>query len=62
MSVPEILNVKNNVLPTVSNMEIKTEILDPISSSVSECVFQIPKNGILDGGSFVSLAMTAKKI
>lgn len=58
MSVPDILNVKNNVLPTVDNMEIKTEVLDPISSSVSEVVFQIPKNGILDGGSFVSLAMT----
>ena len=58
MSVPDILNVKNNVLPTVDNMEIKTEVLDPISASTSECIFQLPRNGILDGGSFVSLAMT----
>lgn len=55
MSLPDILQVKP--LPTISNLEIKTEILDPISSSNQEVVFQIPKNGILDGGSFVSLAV-----
>tara|TARA_R110002012_G_scaffold259545_1_gene441093 strand:+ start:121 stop:1575 length:1455 start_codon:yes stop_codon:yes gene_type:complete len=55
-TLPDILNVKT--LPTISNMEIKTEVLDPITSSTSEIVFQIPKNGILDGGSFVSLAIT----
>ena len=55
MSLPNILQVKP--LPTISNLEIKTEILDPISSSNQEVVFQIPKNGILDGGSFVSLAV-----
>ena len=54
--LPEILKVQT--LPTISNMEIKTEVLDPITSSTSEIVFQIPKNGILDGGSFVSLAVT----
>ena len=55
-SLPDILSVKT--LPTISNMEIKTEVLDPITSSDSEIIFQIPKNGILDGGSFVSLAVT----
>ena len=54
MSLPDILNVKP--LPTIDNMEIDTEVLDPISSSNTEVVFQIPKNGILDGGSFLSLA------
>ncbi len=54
--LPAILNVKT--LPTISNMEIKTEVLDPITSSDSEIIFQLPKNGILDGGSFVSLAVT----
>ena len=54
--LPDILKVQT--LPTISNMEIKTEVLDPITSSTSEIVFQIPKNGILDGGSFVSLAVT----
>jgi hypothetical protein len=53
--LPAILNV--NTIPTINNMEIKTEILDPITATNSEVVFQIPKNGILDGGSFVSLAV-----
>lgn len=56
MSLPDILTVKP--LPTISNQTIDTEVLDPISSSNQEVVFQIPKNGILDGGSFVSLAIT----
>lgn len=55
MSLPDIMI--NKPLPTISNMEIDTEVLDPISSSNQEVVFQIPKNGILDGGSFVSLAV-----
>ncbi len=53
--LPNILEV--GTLQTAENMEVKTEVLDPISSSNSEIVFQIPKNGILDGGSFVSLAV-----
>lgn len=53
--LPDILNVKT--LPTISNMEIKTEVLDPITASDNEIIFQLPKNGILDGGSFVSLAV-----
>jgi hypothetical protein len=53
--LPDILSVKT--LPTISNMEIKTEILDPITASDTEIIFQLPKNGILDGGSFVSLAV-----
>ncbi len=55
MSLPDIMI--NKPLPTISNMEIDTEVLDPISSSNQEVVFQIPKNGVLDGGSFVSLAV-----
>jgi hypothetical protein len=54
MSLPDILQVKP--LPTISNLEIKTEILDPITASNQEVVFQLARNGILDGGSFVSLA------
>ena len=53
--LPAILNVQT--IPTINNMEIKTEVLDPITSTNAEVVFQIPKNGILDGGSFVSLAV-----
>lgn len=53
--LPDILKV--GTLNSAENMEVKTEVLDPISSSNSEITFQIPKNGILDGGSFVSLAV-----
>ena len=53
--LPEILKV--GPLKSSENMEVKTEVLDPISSSNTDIVFQIPKNGILDGGSFVSLAV-----
>ena len=56
-SLPPILNVQT--LPSINNMEIKTEVLDPITKSDSEVIFQIPRNGILDGGSFVSLAVRA---
>lgn len=56
MSIPSVLSV--TTMPTVDTMKIKTEVLDPITISNSECVFQIPRNGILDGGSFVSLAVT----
>lgn len=55
-SLPEILSVKP--MSTVENMTIKTEVLDPINISQSECTFQLSRNGILDGGSFVSLAVT----
>ena len=54
-SLPDILQVKT--LPRVDTMSIKTEVLDPITSTNQEIVFQIPMNGILDGGSFVSLAV-----
>jgi len=55
MSLPSILKV--GVLPSVQNMNIDTSVLDPINISDSECVFQIPRNGILDGGSMISLAV-----
>ena len=55
MSLPNILQVKP--LPTISNLEIKTEVLDPITASNQEVVFQLSRNGVLDGGSFVSLAV-----
>ena len=55
MSLPDVLKVQT--LPSIENMDIQTEVLDPITISDTECVFQIPKNGILDGGSMVSLAV-----
>tara|TARA_R110001606_G_scaffold90692_4_gene202578 strand:- start:2744 stop:4213 length:1470 start_codon:yes stop_codon:yes gene_type:complete len=53
--LPDILNIQT--IPVMDNMEIRTEILDPITATQSQVVFQIPKTGILDGGSFVQLAV-----
>ena len=40
-----------------SNMKITTSVLDPITLTSSHCVFQLPKTGIVDSGSFVQLAV-----
>jgi len=56
-SLPAILNVQT--IPTISNMNIKTEVLDPITITNRQAVFMIPKTGILDGGSMVQLGITA---
>ncbi len=42
---------------SIQSLEIRTEQLDPITSTNNEVVFQLPMNGILDGGSFVQLAV-----
>jgi len=55
-SLPDILKVQT--LPTVDNMKISTQVLDPITITDSLAVFQIPKAGILDAGSFVQLGVT----
>jgi len=57
MSLPDVLKVQT--LPSIENMKILTEVLDPITITDKTCVFQIPKNGILDSGSFVQLGVTA---
>ena len=54
-SLPEMMSVKP--MSTQESMHIITEVLDPINISQSECTFQIARNGVLDGGSFVSLAV-----
>ena len=56
--LPAILNVAT--IPTISNMNIKTEVLDPITITNRQAVFMIPKTGILDGGSMVQLGVKAK--
>ncbi len=55
-SLPEILSIEP--FQTEETMEVKTEVLDPINISQTECVFQVARNGTLDGGSFISLAVT----
>ena len=39
-------------------MKISSNVLDPITITQQQAVFQIPKTGILDGGSMVQLAIT----
>ena len=54
--LPAILNV--STIPTIENMNIKTEVLDPITITASQAVFMLPKTGILDGGSMLQLGVT----
>ena len=56
-SLPAILNVAT--IPTIENMNVKTEVLDPISITSERATFQIPKTGILDGGSMLQLGVLA---
>ena len=53
--LPSILNVRP--LPSVDTMKIDTAVLDPITITQRQAVWQIPMNGILDGGSFVQLGL-----
>jgi len=46
-------------VPVIEDMDIRTEVLDPITITQSQAVFQIPKTGVLDGGSMVQLGITA---
>ncbi len=55
-NLPDILKVQP--LPSIDTMTIHTEVLDPITITDSQAVFQIPRTGILDGGSFIQLGAT----
>ena len=55
-SLPSALQV--STIQDVDTMNIKTEVLDPITITQSQAVFQIPKTGILDGGSMIQLGVT----
>tara|TARA_R100000773_G_C4221170_1_gene120127 strand:- start:6226 stop:7698 length:1473 start_codon:yes stop_codon:yes gene_type:complete len=54
--LPSVLQV--STIADVDTMNIKTEVLDPITITQTQAVFQIPKTGILDGGSMVQLGVT----
>ena len=55
-SLPDVLKVQP--LPSIDTMTIHTEVLDPITITDTQAVFQIPRTGILDGGSFLQLGAT----
>jgi len=55
-SLPDVLKVQP--LPSIDTMTIHTEVLDPITITDTTAVFQIPRTGILDGGSFLQLGAT----
>lgn len=54
--LPSVLQVAT--IKDIETMNIKTEVLDPITITQTQAVFQIPKTGILDGGSMVQLGVT----
>ena len=54
--LPSVLQVAT--IKDIETMNIKTEVLDPITITQQQAVFQIPKTGILDGGSMVQLGIT----
>lgn len=56
-SLPSILDIKPS--QDIENMDIKTEVLDPITITQSQAVFQLPRTGILDGGSMLQLGVLA---
>ena len=55
-NLPDVLKVQP--LPSIDTMTIHTEVLDPITITDQQAVFQIPRTGILDGGSFIQLGAT----
>jgi len=55
-NLPDVLKVQP--LPSIDTMTIHTEVLDPITITNTQAVFQIPRTGILDGGSFLQLGAT----
>ena len=55
-SLPQALDF--GTIQDVESMKVSTQCLDPITITQSQAVFQIPKTGILDGGSMVQLAVT----
>jgi len=56
MSVPQALDF--GTIKDIETMKISTTVLDPITITQQQAVFQIPRTGILDGGSMVQLAVT----
>lgn len=56
-SLPSILDIKPS--QDIENMDIKTEVLDPITITQNQAVFQLPRTGILDGGSMLQLGVLA---
>ena len=56
MSLPQALDF--GTVKDIETMKISSNVLDPITITQQQAVFQIPKTGILDGGSMVQLAIT----
>jgi hypothetical protein len=53
--IPDVLKVKN--LPVVSNMDIFTERLEPITKTQERVNFVLQKKGILDAGSRIQFSV-----
>lgn len=54
-SQPSILNIKS--METNTAMKVESDILEPLTFSQSECVFELQPKGFLHPGSAISLAL-----
>ena len=55
---PSILNIKS--METNTAMKVESDILEPLTFSQSECVFELQPKGFLHPGSAISLALDVK--
>ncbi len=53
-SQPSLLNIKS--IPTNSLMRVESDVLEPLTFSQSECVFELQPKGFLHPGSSITLA------
>jgi hypothetical protein len=56
-SIPEILKTKTQV--AISNMDIESEVLEPISKTQDRVLFVLPKKGILDSTTRMNIQVLA---
>ena len=52
---PSILNIKS--METNTLMRVESDILEPLTFSQSECVFELQPKGFLHPGSAISIAL-----
>ena len=57
-SQPSLMNIKS--IPTSSAMSVESEVLEPLTFSQSECVFELPPKGFLHAGSCLSIGFKDK--
>lgn len=57
-SQPSLMNIKS--IPVSTAMKVESDILEPLTFSQSECVFELPPKGFLHAGSCLSIGLKNK--